>query len=240
MTEPTEDETRTAGVRTAIVRDNDDPEGLGRVQVGYPWTDGEETHWARIATEMTGRNYGTYFLPEEGEEVLVAFEAGDRRRPYVVGSLWSRDRTPPVTDVGDNDVRTITTRSGHRVSFDDDADGSVTVETTGGHRIVLDDGDGEGSGAVTIEDAGGNSVEMDASDGEVAIMATDTISLDADTIDLSAREAVTVDSEGSVDVSGAGTVTVDSDGQLTLESAGLGVLSAAGPLQLRGAIIQLN
>ena len=70
-----ETDTKIAGVRVAVVRDNEDPEDIGRVKLEYPWRDADdESHWARIATEMTGDDYGTYYLPEVGDEV----EAGKR------------------------------------------------------------------------------------------------------------------------------------------------------------------
>lgn len=70
------------GVAVAIVRDNRDPNGLARVRVSFPWYSGpEESYWARLATPMTGKGYGTFFLPEVDDEVLVAFERGDSGSP---------------------------------------------------------------------------------------------------------------------------------------------------------------
>ena len=69
---------RMAGVAVAIVIDNNDPQGLGRVRVKFPAiSDDEIGHWARIAVLMAGVDRGTFFLPEIGDEVLVAFEQGD-------------------------------------------------------------------------------------------------------------------------------------------------------------------
>src|SRR5205085_12104872 len=84
------------GVAVALVRENRDPSGLARVKVSFPWySRPEDSFWARLATPMTGRNYGTYFLPDVKDEVLVAFERGDIRFPYVVGSLWNGTDKPP-------------------------------------------------------------------------------------------------------------------------------------------------
>ncbi len=218
----TDDGETVPGVRPAIVRDNEDPESLARVQVSYPWADTDEAYWARLATEMTGEEYGTYFLPDVGDEVLVGFENGDRRQPYVVGSLWTPERSPPEDNGGDNDIKAIETRDGHRIEFDDGEDGGVTVETNAGQEVVLDDT--EGAETVSIEDADGNSVELDGPDGTVTVSARDTIRLEATTIELDADAQV----------------SVQSDGQLRIETSGVGRLEAAGPLQLRGALIQLN
>jgi uncharacterized protein involved in type VI secretion and phage assembly len=86
------------GVYRATVIDNKDPEGRGRVQVKIPSVDPGSTAWAELASLTAGDGYGTWFRPEPGDDVLVAFEEGDRRRPYVVGALWGAgERTPPTT-----------------------------------------------------------------------------------------------------------------------------------------------
>lgn len=230
-----------AGVRVGIVRDNEDPENLGRVKLEFPWRDADdESHWARIATDMTGDGYGTYYLPEVDDEVLVGFQNGDIHSPIVIGSLWSGNRKPPEDNAdGNNDIRKIETRSGHVVEFDDnDSEGKVTVETNAGHTILLDDT--SGSEAVTIEDKAGNTVEMDSTAGEIGIEANSAISLEAPTIELSADAEIAIESSGKLEMSGDAQTKVSSKGQLNVESNGLMGIDASGPLQIQGAIIQLN
>lgn len=230
-----------AGVRVGIVRDNEDPENLGRVKLEFPWRDADdESDWARIATGMTGDGYGTYYLPEVEDEVLVGFENGDIHSPIVIGSLWSGNRKPPEDNAdGNNDVRTVETRSGHSIEFDDnDREGAVRIETAAGHRVVLDDA--SGSESVTIEDKSGNSIEMDSNAGEIGIEANAEISLSAPTIELSADGEITIDSSGTLEASGDAQTSVSSKGQLNVESNGIMGIDANGPLQIQGAIIQLN
>ena len=87
------------GVYAGVVSDISDPQGQGRVKVKLPWSpdgDGQAYEaWARLATLMAGNNRGSWFVPDLGDEVLLAFEAGDPRRPYVVGSLWNGQDAPP-------------------------------------------------------------------------------------------------------------------------------------------------
>jgi uncharacterized protein involved in type VI secretion and phage assembly len=86
------------GVAIAIVTQNRDPDGLGRVKVRFPWYENSnESYWARIAVPMAGKKQGTYFLPERDQEVLVAFEREDVRFPYVIGALWNAKARPPVS-----------------------------------------------------------------------------------------------------------------------------------------------
>jgi uncharacterized protein involved in type VI secretion and phage assembly len=109
---------RIAGVVTGIVRSLDDPDGLGRVQLSFPWMAESEpvSYWARIATPMAGAERGVQFMPELDDEVLVAFEHGDLNYPYIVGALWNGEDKPPRTEPSQ---RTIQTVSGHVLEFDD-------------------------------------------------------------------------------------------------------------------------
>ncbi|ETX05496.1 MAG: hypothetical protein ETSY2_22635, partial [Candidatus Entotheonella gemina] len=96
---PNEQANRVYGMVVAGVTNNQDPEGLGRVKVKFPWlSDRDESHWARIAMPMAGPERGFYFLPEVDDEVLVAFEHGLIEWPYVLGALWNGKDTPPESN----------------------------------------------------------------------------------------------------------------------------------------------
>jgi uncharacterized protein involved in type VI secretion and phage assembly len=198
---------RIGGVVVGIVRDIKDPENLGRVKVDFPWMadasaavsvsgsdDRAHSYWARIATLSAGNNRGTFFIPEVGDEVLVAFEHGDVNRPFVLGALWNSDDPPPETmdGGGNNNLRTIRSRSGHVITLNDDADNQkeqILIKSQGGHQITLDDDSGQGKielktsagHTMTLDDAGslltitdksGNKLEFDANAGSLAIEAS--------------------------------------------------------------------
>ncbi|PSP32857.1 phage tail protein [Halobacteriales archaeon QH_10_67_22] len=230
------------GVAVAKVTDNEDPEGIGRVKVTYPFRDtDDESYWARVVTEMAGSGYGVFFLPEVGDEVLVAFEGGKIRHPVVVGSLYNGQRAPPQDNGdGENNVREIRSRSGHVLDFDDtDGEEKFEIETSAGHAITLDDTGG--SEKITIEDqSGSNTIEMDSASGEVSVSGEQKISLSAPTIELSAESEVNVSAKETVNMEGKGEVNVSSKGQLNVESNGIMGIKATGPLTVEGAIIQLN
>ncbi len=104
---------RIYGVVIGTVTNNQDRDNLGRVKVTFPWlNDNDEGYWARLATPMAGGDRGIYFLPEVHDEVLVIFEHGDVRFPYIIGSLWNgRDRPPVINDgEGKNNIRLIKSR----------------------------------------------------------------------------------------------------------------------------------
>jgi len=120
---------RIYGVVIGIVTNNQDPENLGRVKVKFPWlSDQDESYWARIATPMAGKEQGIYFLPEVEDEVLVIFEQGDLRSPYILGGLWNGKDTPPINNRdGKNNQRLIKSRSGHTIRLNDE-DGKESID----------------------------------------------------------------------------------------------------------------
>lgn len=133
---------RIPGVAVAVVTNIKDPQGEGRIKVKYPWRNTEdESDWARMITFMAGNQMGGYFLPEVGDEVLVAFENGDIDHPIILGALWSGNMKPPESNSdGKNNLRLIKSRSGHKVILNDE-NGKETIEIidkTGNNKIIID------------------------------------------------------------------------------------------------------
>jgi uncharacterized protein involved in type VI secretion and phage assembly len=175
------------GVYPAVVTDVRDPDGQGRVKVRLPWSpdhagSGYEA-WARPATLMAGDGRGTWFVPDINDEVLVAFEAGDPRRPYVLGSLWNGSDKPPesMDGSGQNNLRVIKSRRGHRISLDDSAgQETLIVETPGGQKITMHDS----PASVEIVDSNGNSAKFESSG--VTITTSAKVTVTASTAEISA------------------------------------------------------
>ncbi len=94
---------------------------------------------ARLATPMAGAGRGAFFRPEVGDEVVVAFEQGDVNCPVILGSLWNdRDQPPPSADTdATNNTRTIVSRAGHEVTFDDSGSGGILIKTAGNFEIRI-------------------------------------------------------------------------------------------------------
>jgi phage baseplate assembly protein V len=134
-----------------------DPSGLGRLEVRVP-AFGEEV-WARRATLAAGSRRGTWFVPAAGDEVLVAFESGDARKPIVVGALWNAKQRPPENDP----ERTL-------------------IRTKHGVTIVLDDG----AGCVEVADENGNSVKLEPSG--VTVTAAAKVKISASRVEIDAGE----------------------------------------------------
>lgn len=182
------------GVHTAIVVDISDPDNQGRVKVKFPWAADTGSAsceaWARVATLMAGPDRGTWFVPDPDDEVLVAFEGGDPRRPYVLGMLWNGKDAPPVSmdGAGRNEKKSIVSRNGVKVTLEDkEGQESLVLETPGGQKMTLKDG----PGSVEIVDSNGNSIKLQTSG--ITIESAGRLSISASQISMSAG-MVTVDS----------------------------------------------
>jgi uncharacterized protein involved in type VI secretion and phage assembly len=189
---------RIFGVVVALVTNNKDPDGLGRVKVKFPWlSDVDESAWARVAAPMAGNQRGIYFLPEVDDEVLVAFEHGNVRVPYVLGALWNGRDAPPGTNAdGKNNVRMIKSRSGHVVKLNDE-DGKETIEIVDKNQknsIVID----TSKGTVTVTADQG--IALSASNG--------TIKIDAQKVQINSTDAMELKAGGNMNAEASGTMTV--------------------------------
>jgi len=178
---------RWFGIYPALVTDVKDPDGQGRVKITLPWAPDAGgsgyAAWARSATLMAGGGRGTWFIPEPGDEVVIGFEAGDPRRPYVLGALWNGADAPPETmdGAGRNNYRTITSRSGHTIRLDDTAGNqTLTVETPGGQKITMRDS----PPSVEIVDANGNTARLETTG--VTVTTSAKVSVTAATAEISA------------------------------------------------------
>ena len=203
------------GLSVGVVEDIDDPDGTGRVRVLLPWLDGDlGSVWARLAVPAAGAGRGFFFVPDVGDEVVLGHLDDDPRHPVVLGSLWNGLHAPPETlDAATNAIRSIVSRSGHRITLDDsDGAAKVTVATAAGQAITLDDtagielADKSGntltmdSGGITLEAASGADLVLKAGGGKVAI--------DAQQLDAKASGAVKLKSSASLDLQASATLGV--------------------------------
>ena len=152
---------KTQGVVTGKVTSVKDPDNQGRVQVSFPYLGGQnQSTWAPVTTMMSGGRRGSWFMPEVGDEVLVAFNQDSVEHPFILGFLWNGVDKPPETDYR---IRTIVTPGGHSLRFDDtDGAKKVTVKSSSDLTITLDDT----AGSITLQ-GGGRILKM--SDGLVQI-----------------------------------------------------------------------
>ena len=214
-----------AETQMARVTSNADPEGKGRVQVRMNWQTGNmHTDWIRVMTPDGGgcrdgveTNRGFVFIPEVGDHVLVGFRHGDPNRPYVMGSLFN-GRTGVGGGEG-NVSKTIVTRSGHTLAFNDMENGNW---------------------GITLKDAKGNVFHMDTKDSCINITAPQTISLNAANIMLNASNKIGLQSSsvskdgtknGVIEMAALKTVSLKSDTEdvrISADSKGIDLKAKAG------------
>lgn len=159
-------QTPIAETQPAVVTDNNDPLGLGRIKVQFDWQqrNNSVSPWIRLVQPHSGGGKGFYFVPENGEEVLVAFESGNAEKPYAVGTNYNGNEVSGY-HTADNDKKVIHTRSGT--------------------KVILNDAEG----SVFIEDPSGNTWLMDGQ-GNISVNAPETFRVNAKNVVVSARENI--------------------------------------------------
>ena len=207
-----ERDTRFYGVVIGVVTNIDDPEAVGRVKLRFPWlSEEDESNWARVSQIMAGNDMGGWIIPEVGDEVVCAFEHGDIRRPFVLGSLYNGEDSPPGENdhSTDNNLRMFKSRSGHIIKFDD---------TSGDEEIVIiATGD---KSTVTIRADGDIEINCD----NATITATQDLNLEGNNVNITANAQLTC--EGS-----AG---------FELKSGSMGKVEASGILEVKGSMVNIN
>jgi uncharacterized protein involved in type VI secretion and phage assembly len=217
------------GVVNALVSNIDDPDGLGRIKVTFPWLgDKSETHWARVAAPGAGNERGALIMPEVGDEVLVAFDHGDTRLPYVIGGLYNGKDKPAVAGAIDNGKvvqRVIVARNGHRLVLDDKDDVITLATGDGSHKVVID----QKSKKVVVDTA-----------GDVEVTAQQQITIKA-------GSSMTLEAQGAFELKANG-VTIDAGGgafsakgsQATVQGSGTAEISSSGQTTVRGSVVSIN
>lgn len=213
------------GPQQGTVLSNADPKGKGHVKVQLQWQKGigKSTNWVRVQTPDAGSsgkvssNRGFVCIPEEGDTVMVGFDYGDPNRPYVMGSLFS-EMAGSGGGQG-NKGKSITTRSGHTLMFDDSADGL----------------------GITLKDSNGNILHLDAKGQNIDITAPETINLNAKQINLTAQD-ISLNASNSINVisqpkekGGEGTIDITAHKTMSLvtETEGFSVDSQSKDISLK-------
>jgi phage protein D/phage baseplate assembly protein gpV len=229
------------GLVIAQVTSVKDPDKLGRVKLKFPWlSDTYESDWARVLQPGAGDKRGFLVLPEVDDEVLVAFEQGDVRWPYVLGGLYNgvdkpKDDSELIdSGAGKVDRRWFMSRKGHTLSFDDGTDGGGILIETGDSKHVLSLNAASprihvsSSGDVVIE-AGGKVTIKAGSD--MSLEAQSSLSLKAPQVSVTGDTKVEVKSSATMSVEGA---TVSVKGQASAD------IDGGGMCNVHAALVKIN
>lgn len=163
------------GTYEARVMDHNDPKKMGRIKIQYFWQDDGVTHWARMISPHAGSGRGFMWMPEKGDEVVVAFQDGDPERPVILGCVWnSQDAAPREEfwggELEDNNVKRILTKSGNRLQFVDKPDKeSIVLATPNRLRIALIENTNEHGRSTILLHSEDGDICLSAPNGQVHI-----------------------------------------------------------------------
>ena len=242
----------------AIVKDNKDPDNMGRVRVQMLWQKGSEmTDWLRVMTPDAGsgkgggKNRGLVVVPESGDQVLICFRYNDPDRPFIMGSMF-HGKSGGGGGQGNNS-KSLNSKSGHTITLDDGA-GITIVDKSGGNKIVID---GTNKITVTASDkivleCGASSITMDAAGKidivgkTVTVSGSDKAEMKSTASFLAEGTSATVDGTAT-EVKGKATVTVGSpatsvkgDAKLDLKSDAMVNIEGTAMTNVKGGVVNLN
>lgn len=207
------------GLQTAkVIQLEGDPLGEDRILIHLPnFTSAEVDFWARIATLDAGKERGSFFIPEIGDEVIVGFIDDNPNNPVILGMLHSSSLPSPVKIEDKNNIKGFYSREKIKLEFNDD-DKTLLVETPAGNSITLSDKDK----AIVLEDEHGNK-----------------ISLDKNGVTIKSSKALALKAPNDIEIEG-NNVTIKASIGFKAEGSTSAEVSSSGNAVLKGSIVQIN
>ncbi len=229
------------GVVLGLVTNNDDPDGLCRVKIAFPWLgDQVETDWAPIAALGAGNNMGVQWLPAVGDQALVAFEHGDIHRPYVIGLLWSKTDLPPNTnsDVtgldGKVDLVEIKSREGQSLTINDNPDDrSIGISGPGGESKITINHDSE-----LIEISSNKDITISGSSGKITVEGQD--------LEIKSSGNLVIDASANLDIKAGANLSLkggaqaDLEGQITSVKGAQTTVEGSAMAEIKAPLVKIN
>lgn len=203
----------------AIVKDNSDPENLGRVKVNMAWQESNvTTDWIRVMTADGGKgtknakNRGFVFIPEVGDQVMIGFRYDDPDRPFVMGSLFHGRSA--AGGGKDNKIKTLSTTSGNTITLNDDK-GSLQLEDAKGNSVLID---GEGKINVTCSEQ----IELKTGDSSITLKKDGTILIVGKMkVEVKSDQKVLVEGTSGIDVKSSQAVNIEGTAEVAIKGTNI-------------------
>jgi Rhs element Vgr protein len=217
-----------------VMKLDGDPSGNHKVQVEMPILNGANNKvWARLSHFWAGNAYGAFFIPDVGDEVVLGFFNNDPCQAVILGSLYSNKRKPPCELTKENNIRAMQTKSGIKMTFDEEKK-SFTVETPGKNTLTVSD-DAKG---IALTDENDNKIVMNNSGitiesaKDLTLKAKMNVVIDAGT-NLNGKAKTNIAMKGMK-------VDVTADMELTVKGTAKAEISATGQTVVKGAVVMIN
>lgn len=217
-----------------IIKIDEDPDKENKLQVEIPLINGEKNKvWARLATFWASNQYGAFFIPDIGDEVVLGFFNNDPCYPVILGSLYSSKQTTSSAIQKENKIRSIVTKSKLKIEFEEEKK-NITITTPGNNTIEISD---EGK-SIKITDLNKNKIEM--TNSGILIDSSQSISLKAKT-GIKIEAGTNIDIQGKTALSlKATTIEASADTNFTAKGNTKAELSASGQTVVKGAMVMIN
>lgn len=215
-----------------------DPDSQYRILVEIPLFDTNGAGiWARLSNFYSTSGAGAFFLPEVGDEVVVAFLNEDPRFPVILGSLYSSSSNKPYNSLNPNEkntIKAIVSKSGISVEFDDE-NKVWTVATPNKNTIILSDKDKK----ITIQDQNSNSIVMSESGIDLSSQKNINISAQQN-VSIKGNQGITIQSSSGDVQTTALNIKENANMQYSAQGSQMAQVQGGMQLTLKGAMVMIN
>lgn len=222
------------GVAIGVVKENwdEDHPGMIKAEISLGSSGKNLTDWIPVAVPYAGKEFGTYFLPEIGSQVLLAFHMGDINCPIVIGSLWNQtDVIPPETANEKNTVKKIKTKGGNVITISEESGKEkISIQTKGELKAELDD---ENQKIILQDKEGKNAISIDAKNGTMNFKSEKKA-----VFNINGQPMLTLDGEGKAVKIKAGKIEIEADQSLTMKGQTAGL--DGNSLKIQGQQLELT
>ena len=236
-------------VQGTVVENNND-KFPGMIKVSFTvWEDGKNMiEWVRLLSPYTGKDYGTYLVPEIDETVLIGFIGGSLKKPFLLGSLYPKDSQLVKKQYDKKNInKVLRTKMGCEISINDtEQKQSITVMTPKESKIVMED---EKETILVSDKEGKNKIFLDLQKGELLLCAEKKMTLKTGNASLEmdgnqgnitvTGNKVTVEAKQTLSMEGKTSAGIKG-GSLNAEGMQAATLKASGQLTLSGAVVKIN
>lgn len=245
------------GITTGVVKENFDKENPGRVKVEMHLgeTGKNVTGWIPVMCSYAGSEYGNYWMPEIGQEVVIGFHFGERDYPIVLGCLWDKkNQLPKETANKNNTIKKFTTKGGCQIIFNDEkGKEKIEIETPGHLSITMEDEkkliqikDEKGDNTIILDCDKGNlsfqaKTKLEFKVGKESILTMDdkAVKIKNKTIEQEGTEKVAVNGQ-NINLSAKSNVDLAANANVSVKGNSGVKINSSGITEVKGSMVKIN